>query len=106
MSGAGIAQAVTGDFDELRQQERVVLEKRIARHIPILRRNPEDDLESAFWGRMAANLFYLLVESWFGNWAFFDVHHQAVVRPDKADVQALFELVPLAANHDSIAVTV
>src|SRR2546428_3046082 len=42
----------------------------------------------------------------FSDEAVFDINHQAVVGSDKPDVQPLLEFVPLAANHDSITITI
>jgi hypothetical protein len=48
----------------------------------------------------------LFIQGWFGNLAFLYVHHQAIVISNEADVQSLFELVPLAADHDPVAVAI
>ena len=53
---------------------------------------------------MLADMLNLLVQGGFGNFAFFDVHHQAIVCPNKPNIQSLLKLVPLAANHQAIAV--
>ena len=42
----------------------------------------------------------------FRDGAFLDIHHQAVILPDEANIELLFRLVPLCADHDPIAVTV
>src|ERR1019366_7858764 len=48
----------------------------------------------------------LLVEGGLCNFAFFKIHHQPAIGTEEADVQTLFELVPLAANHDPVPITV
>ena len=55
---------------------------------------------------MRPDVFYLLVDGWLGNFAFLDVLDQSAVPSHKADIEFLFRLVPLAANHDAIAVAV
>ena len=47
-----------------------------------------------------------LVEGRFGDLAFLDVFDQAAVPAHKTDVQLLLRFVPLAANHDAIAVAI
>ena len=42
----------------------------------------------------------------FRNLAFGDVYHEPIVISNEADVQSLFEFVPLAADHDAVAVPV
>ena len=51
-------------------------------------------------------MFYLFIEGGFGNRALFNIDHEAVVGPDETDIEALLELIPLAANHDSISIAV
>jgi hypothetical protein len=51
-------------------------------------------------------MHYLFIQSRFGDRAFLNIHYQAVIGSDKPDIQALFELVPLAANHDAIAIAI
>ena len=46
------------------------------------------------------------VQGGLGDFAFLDVHDQAVVGADEPDVQALFEFVPLTADHDAVAIAV
>ena len=46
------------------------------------------------------------VEHRFGDFAFLNVLDQAAVPAHKTDVQFLLRFVPLAANHDAIAVAV
>ena len=55
---------------------------------------------------MRADMLDLLVERRLGDLAFLDIHHQPAVGADEADVQALLELVPLAADHDAVAIAV
>ena len=50
--------------------------------------------------------FDLLVQSRFGNLALVNVDHQAAVAADEPNVQSLFEFVPLAADHDAVAVAI
>ena len=82
------------------------MEKRIRRHFPAFRWNPQDDLQSSARRRVGAHVLDLPVERGFGDFALLNVHHQPVVRADEADVQTLLELVPLAANHDAVPVAV
>src|SRR3974390_2714089 len=55
---------------------------------------------------MGAPFEDLLIEGRFGDFAFRNVNDQAIVGADKANIEALLELVPLAADHDPVAVTV
>src|SRR5437879_7064066 len=55
---------------------------------------------------MGPHALDLLVERWLGDLAFLDVNHQPVVCADEANIQTLFELVPLAANHDAVPVAI
>src|SRR5437762_8053895 len=106
MSRAAVAHARARDSDQLGQQEQVVLEKRVARHIPAFRPYTQYHLQAAFRRRIGAHALDLFVDGWLGYAALLDVHHQPVVLADEADVEALFEFVPLAADHDAIAVAV
>src|SRR5208282_3620253 len=103
---AAVAEKSAHRFHELRQQEKIVLEKRIRRHVPVFRRHAQNDFDAALRRRMRADPPDFLVEDRFGDLAFLDVLDQAAVPPHEADVQLLFRLVPLAANHDAIAVAV
>lgn len=89
-----------------RQQREVILKERIRRHFPTGRKDAEHDLEAAFWRGVSAHVRDLLVEAGFGNEAFLDIHNQAVVVPNEPNAQALFEFVPLASDHDPVAVPV
>ncbi len=48
----------------------------------------------------------LFIEGGGGDFACFNVFHQPAIRANKADVQFLFRLVPLAADHDPVPVAV
>ncbi len=54
---------------------------------------------------MRANLLELFVQGRLGDPAFLDVLDQTAVPAHKTDIEFLFRLVPLAANHDAIAIT-
>src|ERR1035438_10104666 len=106
MACPAAAQAITHGLQQLRQQEEVILKERIRRHFPTLGRDAQDYLDSAFGRRMRADELDLLIERGFGDLAFLQIHYQPVVGTEETDVQALFELVPLAANHDAVAIAV
>jgi hypothetical protein len=55
---------------------------------------------------MRTDEFDLLVERRFGDFAFLQIHYQPVVSTEETDVQTLFELIPLAADHNTVAVAV
>ena len=55
---------------------------------------------------MRANRLDLFVENGLRNLAFLEIHHQPTVGAEETDVQTLFELVPLTANHDAVPITV
>jgi len=101
-----LADAIPDGFHQFREEEEVVLEKRVRRDFPSLRGDTESHLDPAFRRRMRAHLFDLLVNGGLGDFALLDIDDEAVVGADKANVEPLFEFVPLAANHDAIAVTV
>src|SRR5690606_2066068 len=46
----------------------------------------------------------LFVQCGFSDGTFLDIHHQAAVGAQKADHEALRGLVPLAADHDAVAI--
>ena len=106
MPRAAVAEQSAHGFHELRQQGKIVLEKRIRRHVPVFRRHAQNDLDSPLRRRMRADPLDFFVERRFGNFAFLDVLNQAAVPAHKTDVQLLLRFVPLAANHDAIAVAV
>jgi len=101
-----LPQSVARYFDQLGQQEGIVLEKGIGRHFPARRRTAQNNLEPPFRRGVRPDVLELLVKGWLCQSAFFHVHHQPAVRPDKADIQTLLEFVPLAANHDAIPIPV
>jgi hypothetical protein len=105
-SHAALRHTVTHRFHQLRQQEEVILEKGMRRHLPILRRNAQRHFDPSFRRRVRPHLANLLVDRRLGDFAFLDVHHQPVVRLDEANVQPLLELVPLASNHHAVPVPV
>ena len=80
------------------------MKERVARHFPALRRHAQHHLEAALGGRTGPHALDLIIEGGLGDLAFLDVHHQAVVVADEADVQAFLELVPLAADHDAVTI--
>ena len=55
---------------------------------------------------MLAQFSYLSIEGGFGDFAFLDIDYQSIVGAYETDVKALFEFVPLAANHDAVAITI
>src|SRR5438874_292903 len=92
--------------DQLGHEKKIVLKKGIARNLPSFRRNPEHHFQSALGRRVLAYLRDFRVQRGFRDLAFLDVNHQSVIGPNKPDVQTLFEFVPLAPNHDAIAIAV
>src|SRR5438034_6117748 len=106
MAHATVAHALAHGFDQSGQQKKIVLEKRIPRHFPALRRHTQDYFEAAFGRRMGAHAFELFVERGFGDSTFLDVNYEPVIVPNETDVQPFFDLVPLAADHDAIAVPI
>ena len=106
VSCAAAPQQIAHRFNERWQQEKVILEKRVRRHIPIRRRDAQNDFESALWRRIRPDAPDLLVDGGFRDPAFFDVFHQSTVPADKTNIEPLLRLVPLAPDHDAIAVAV
>lgn len=103
---AGGLESGPDGLDELGEEVKVVLEKGIAGQFPVGRGEAEHDLESAFGGRMGPDLAQLVVQRGFGDGAAFEVDDEAVVVAEEAEVEALLGAVPLAADHDAVAVTV
>src|ERR1035437_4204117 len=106
MACPAAAQAITHGFQQLGQQEEVILKERIRRHFPTLGCDAQDYLDPAFGRRMRTDEFDLLVERRFGDFAFLQIHYQPVVGTEETDVQTLFELIPMAADHNTVAVAV
>ena len=106
MAHAAVAHALAHGFDQPGQEKKIVLEKRIPRHVPALRRHTQDYFEASFGRRMGAHAFELFVERGFGDFTFLDVNYEPVIVPNETDIQPLFDLVPLAADHDAIAVPI
>ena len=92
-------------LNELRQQKKVVLKERIGRHVPAIGRNSQHHLQASFRGRLRAHQLQLLINRRLGNLARFDIQHQAIVRPEEAQIEALPGFVPLSSNHNAVAVT-
>lgn len=103
--GAG-AEAFADACDEFGEEEEVVLEKGVAGEGPVFGGDAEGDFDAAFVGRVFADVLDLAGEFGLGDVAFLDVDDEAVVVADEADVEGLFEFVPLAADHDAVAVAV
>src|SRR6185312_15256399 len=72
----------------------------------VLGRNAQHDFDSAFGRRMRAHVLDLFVDGRFGDFAFLDVLHQPAIPAHETDVQLLFRLVPLAANHHAVSIAI
>src|SRR5256885_6119282 len=96
----------TDDFDQLWEQKKIVLEKGVLRDLPAFGGDPQHDFQAPFGRRMRADMTDLLVNRGLGDFAVLDVHHEAAVVAQKADVQPLLELVPLRTNHDAVAIAI
>ena len=57
-------------------------------------------------GWLSADMFDLLVEGWLRDLTFIQIHYQPAFSLEKPDVQALLDLVPLAADHDAISIAI
>ena len=55
---------------------------------------------------MFSNLFDLGVNCRLSDFAFFEVDHQPIIRADEANVEALLEFVPLAADHNPVTIAI
>src|ERR1044071_2595296 len=106
MARAAGAQPLTDHVDQLRQEEKVILKKRVRRHVPADGRNAKHYFQSPFGRRLRPHKLDLLVKCRLGNGASLDINHQPIVRSNKTDVQSLLEFVPLAPNHNTIAVAI
>jgi hypothetical protein len=98
--------ALSGCFDQPREQKEIVLEKRVSRHLPVFRGNPQNDLQSTRRRRMLPDVAKLLVNGRFRNLAPFDVLDQSVGRSDESDVEGLFGLIPLATDHNPVTIAI
>src|SRR5262245_44699554 len=106
MCRAALSQHFPDGFHQFWQQEKVILEKGIGRHSPPLRGYPQDYFDATLRRWMSAELLKLRVQRRFGDFALFHVNDKAVFGADESDIEPLLELVPLAADHDSISVTI
>src|SRR5436190_898332 len=106
MPRSGLTNGLTDNLNQPGEEEKVVLKKRIRRDLPSLRRNSEDNLDSAFRRGIGTNTFDFLVQRGLGYSALLDVNHQPIVGTNKPDVETLFEFVPLAADHDAVAIAI
>jgi len=103
---AAVAEAFADGLDEFGEEKEIVLEEGIAWDDPAFWRDAKGDFEAAFGRRVKADVLDLGAEGGFGDGAFLDVDDEAIVGADVAEVEALFEFVPLAADHDAIAVAI
>src|SRR5205085_6122276 len=55
---------------------------------------------------MGPDMFDLLVEGRLGDRAVVDINDEAIVSANESEVKALFEFVPLATNHNAIAISI
>ena len=95
MPGLAADEKVARGFHQFRQQEEIILEERIGRHVPVFRGNAQHDFDAALGRRMCADVFYLLVEGRLGNFAFLDVFHQPANPSAQTDrLRLLFGFVP------------
>lgn len=104
--GARVLQPRPDGLHQPRQEVEVVLEKRVGRQLPAGRRQPQHDLDPALRRWVGPDLANPRAQDRLRDRAFLDVHHQPAVVPDKSDGEALLGLVPLAADHDAVAVAV
>ena len=100
------AQKSADRLNQLRQQEKIILKKGIRRKLPIFRLYTQDDLDSTLGRRISADFLNLRVQCRLGDLAFFNVFHQPAIPAHEADIQFLLRLVPLAANHDAVPVSI
>src|SRR5713101_1336167 len=106
MPRAAVRQSLAHNFDKLRKQKEIILEKRIRWHFPAFRCNAQDDFQAALWRGMRSHVFDLLIKRRLGDGTFLDIDDQPVVSANEANIETLFEFVPLAANHNAIAVAI
>lgn len=92
--------------NQLGQQQEVILEKGMFRHLPARGFHAEDGLDPALGWRIASPLCDGLVDGRFGDHARLDVAHQATISAYETQVQFLGRLVPLAADQDAVAIMV
>lgn len=105
-TGAAIGEPGAHGLDQAWEDVEVILEERVVRDLPTFGGEAESDFDTAFGGRLAVDFAQLLVERGFGDGAVVDIDDEPVVVSDEADVKALDGAVPLAADHDTIAVAV
>ena len=104
--GSVTAQSFLHHPNQLGQQQEVILEKGMFRHLPARGFHAEDGLDPALGRRIASPLCDGLVDGRFGDHARLDVAHQATVGAYETQVQFLSRLVPLAADQDAVAIMV
>src|SRR5260221_2996435 len=106
VSGSAVLNKFARHVDQSWQKPEVVLKKRIPWHFPAIGSHPQNHFQTAFGRWIGPDLCDLFVEGWLGDLAPLEVFDQAIGRPDKTDVESLFEFIPLAPNHDSVSVSV
>jgi hypothetical protein len=84
----------------------IILEERIGWDGPVRGEDTHGDLEAAFGGRVESGGFELGIEFGFRDGAGGDIHHEAVLLAEESEDEALFGFIPLAADHDAVAVAV
>ena len=73
---------------------------------PVIGHHPQHNFLHIARRRIFAHLLQLFIECLFGNFAAFKIHHQTAPRAQETVDCLLLKLIPLAANHDAVAVAI
>ena len=101
---SAIRQAILEGPYHPREHVKIILEEGIPADLPILGLFAQDDFESAARRRVLADMGDEAVDLGLDDGALLDIDHEAAIVLDEADVEALYMLIPLTADHDPVAV--
>jgi hypothetical protein len=106
VAAASFLQALADCVDESGKQVEIVLEEGVGRDGPVRWEDAHGDLESAAGWGIEPGGFELGIEFGFGDGAGGDIDNEAVLLAEESEDEALFRFIPLAADHDTVAITV
>ena len=101
---AAICQAILEGPDHPREHVEIILEEGVLADLPVLGLFAQDDFEAAARRRVLADMGDEAVDLRLHDGALLDIDHEAAIVLDEADMETLDMLIPLAADHDPVAV--
>ena len=106
MAGAALPDDLADRLHQFWKLEKIVLKEGVRRHLPAIGWNAQHHFDPAFRRWIRPHAPDLLVDGRLRNAARVDVLHQTTVPADKSDVQLLLRFVPLATDHDPVAISI